>query len=96
MIRRLERAEAYRWANRAKESAWRVWPMTWITWASKSRRPSDANLMGLESSKVDAATAAAQQSNRRIDETKRTRAISLSLSVAPNVVEVRVNEYVVG
>ena len=56
--------------------------MTWITWASKSRSPSDANLMGLESSKVDAATAAAQQSNRRIDETKLTRAISLSLSLS--------------
>lgn len=53
--------------------------MTWSTWASNSRRPSDTKWIGLESSKVDAA--AAQQSRRRIDATKLTRAISQSLSL---------------
>ncbi len=63
----------HRWAKRAKERAWRVWPMTWRTWASKSRTPSDTNLMGLDSSNVD--PAAAQHSNNRIDDTKFTRPI---------------------
>ena len=63
-------------AKRAKERAWRVWPTTWRTWASKSRRRSETNRMGLESSKLDAA--AAQHIKRSVKVTSPNRSILLS------------------
>ena len=60
-------------AKRAKERAWRVLPTTWRSWEWKSRRPSETNRMGFDSSKLDPSAAATRTRRRRRREEREVR-----------------------